>query len=102
MYQKFEKKDSKIDIDNNIGLYTTVDQKKASLVSEYLALVPKGKHKIWRKKEIIYRKIGTKKIEENKSIPILSIRLISPKSTRFCETRDGNLCKKRTIEIKKE
>jgi len=30
-------------------------------------------------KEIIYRKIGTKKIEENKSIPISSLRLISSK-----------------------
>ena len=85
-----------------MGLYTIVDQKKANLVSEYLALVLKGKQKIWRKKEIIYRKIGTKKIEENKSIPILSLRLISSKYWGFCETLDGSLCKKRIIEIKKE
>ena len=72
LYQKFENIASKIDISNNTGLYTIVDQKKANLVSEYVALVPKGKQQIWRKKDIIYRKIGTKKIEENKSIPILS------------------------------
>ena len=100
--QKFEKNTSKIDINNNIGLYTIVDQKKANLVSEYLALVPKGKQQIWRKKEIIYRKIGTKKIEENKSIPILSLKLMSSKYWGFCENLDGNLCKKRIMEIKKE
>ena len=66
-----------IDNDNSIGLYTTVAQKKASLVSKKLALLPNGKQNIWRKKEIIYKKSGTKKIEANKSIPILSIRLIS-------------------------
>ena len=44
--QKFDKTTSKIDINNNIGLYTIVDQKKANLVSEYLALVPKGKQQI--------------------------------------------------------
>ena len=44
--QKFEKNTSKIDIDNNIGLYTIVDQKKANLVSEYLAVVLKGKQEI--------------------------------------------------------
>ena len=85
-----------------MGLYTIVDQKKANLVSEYLALVLKGKQKIWRKKEIIYRKIGTKKIEENKSIPILSLILNSSEYKGFCKTLDGNLCKKRTMEIKKE
>ena len=100
--QKFERNTSKIDINNNIGPYTIVDQKKANLVSKYLALLLKGKQQIWRKKEIIYRKIGTKKIEENKSIPILSFRLILSKYWGCCETLDGSLCKKRTIEIKKE
>ncbi len=100
--QKIEKKASKIDINNNIGLYTIVDQKKANLVSEYLAVVLKGKQQIWRKKDMIYRKIGTKKIEENKSIPILSVRLTSSKYLGFCETLDGSLCKKRIMEIKKE
>ena len=100
--QKFENVTSKIDINNNIGLYTIVDQKKANLVSEYLAVVLKGKQEIWRKKDIIYRKIGTKKIEENKSIPILSLRLISSKYWGFCENLDGSLCKNSIIEIKKE
>ena len=53
-------------------------------------------------KEIIYKKIGTKKIEENKSIPILSVRLTSSKYLGFCETLDGSLCKKRIMEIKKD
>ena len=59
-----------MDNDNKIGLYTIVDQKKANLVSEKVALVLNGKQKMWRKKEIKYRKIGTKKNEVNKSIPI--------------------------------
>jgi len=46
MNKKFEKNVSTIDINNNTGLYTIVDQKKANLVSEYLALVPKGKQQI--------------------------------------------------------
>ena len=102
MNKKFEKNVSTIDINNNTGLYTIVDQKKANLVSKYLALVLKGKQQIWRMKEIIYRKNGTKKMEENKSIPILSFKLISSKYLGFCETLDGSLCKNRIIAIKKE
>ena len=85
-----------------MGLYTMVDQKKANLVSKYLALVPKGKQKKWRRKEKIYRKIGTKKIEENKSIPISLLRFISSKYIGSCKTLEGSLCKKRIMEIKKE
>ena len=38
-----------IDVNNNIGLYTIVD-KKANLVSEYLAVVPKVNNKYGERK----------------------------------------------------
>ena len=46
--------------------------------------------------------MGQKKIEENKSIPISSLTLIWSIYMGCCATLDGNLCKKRIIEIKKE
>ena len=64
--------------------------------------MPNGIQKIWSKKAIIYRKIGTKKIEEKKSIPILSSRLTLSINSGFCEILEGNLCKKRITEIKNE